>query len=291
MKNVSVINEQGHVRLSWEYDGTENLLIKRDTIEISGLVTIAKIEDSTITSYIDTNAQAHVKPRSYIVQIDRSGTSIGTAIVSTYHLTYDYDSCANEIHLAWTDLQDDYLTTNEWNPKKFTIYVNEEGNLKEFTAEASENSFTVEDIKENTNYTFKIGVEWEETDSMGFSNPVSPFTEMSQSPDYINAIYATVEGENTHLKFEIAPNSELSTYILLYSSSPTGSYDTLETINTTDFEVITTHENSNPDTEITYYKLVAINNCGNMSTQSDIINNILLTVEREENIQSLSWNY
>ncbi|MGC9375180.1 MAG: gliding motility-associated C-terminal domain-containing protein, partial [Bacteroidales bacterium] len=141
------------------------------------------------------------------------------------------------------------------------------------------------------NYTFKIGIQWEETDSTGFSNPVSTFTEMPQSPDYINAIYARTEGNNTHLKFEIAPNSELSTYKLLYSSSPTGSYDTLKTINTTAFEVITTHENSNPDSEITYYKLVAINNCGNITTQSDIINNILLTLENEENSNSLSWNY
>jgi gliding motility-associated-like protein len=114
---------------------------------------------------------------------------------------------------------------------------------------------------------------------------------MPQSPDSINAIYARTEGDNTHLKFKIATNSELSTYKLLYSSSPTGSYDTLKTINTTDSEVITTHENSTPDTEITYYKLVAINNCGNITTQSDIINNILLTLENEENTNVLNWNY
>jgi len=294
IKNVSVINEQGHVRLSWEYDGTENLLIKRDITGFSNDITTSPIDTITnplTTSYIDSFAQAHLKPRAYIIFVDRSSPQIGTKIVSTYHLTQEYDSCANEIHLFWKEFENNDSPASEWTPTKFTIYVNEEGSLNEFTAEASENSFTVEDIKGNTNYTFKIVVEWEETDSTGFSNPVSKFTKMAQNPDYIDAIYATVEGENTHLKFEIAPNSELSTYKLLYSTSPTGSYDTLKTINTTDFEVITTHENSNPDSKRTYYKLVAINNCGNISTQSDIINNILLTAENEENTNSLSWNY
>lgn len=291
MQNVSVINEQGYVRLSWEYDSTANLIIKRDRLEIGALEPIDTIYDFSTTTYIDSSAQAHLNPRAYIILVDRTSPQIGTAIVSTYHLTYDYDSCANQIHLAWIDLQDDYLTTNEWTPTKFTIYVNEEGNVKEFTAEASENSFTVKNIKENTQYIFTIGIQWEETDSTGFSNPVRKFTEMPQSPDSINAIYARTEGDNTHLKFEIDTNSELSTYKLLYSSSPTGSYDTLKPIPTTDSEVITTHENSNPDTEITYYKLVAINNCGNITTQSDIINNILLTLENEENTNALNWNY
>ncbi|MDY6802067.1 MAG: gliding motility-associated C-terminal domain-containing protein [Bacteroidota bacterium] len=291
MQNVSVINEQGHVRLSWKYAGTEDLVIFRDSLAISSLSPIDTIYDPSITSYIDKSAQANIFPRLYKIQSATTPNETYTQIISTYKLTYDYDSCEAVINLHWTEQQHNDLPSNQWNPSGFIIYQYKDGILQQTNINNSQSSYTIDNIEENTNYTFKIGVEWEESDSTGFSNPVGKFTEMPQSPDYIDAIYATVEGENTHLKFEIAPNSELSTYKLLYSSSATGSYDTLKTITTTDFEIITTHENSNPDTEITYYKLVAINNCGNITTQSDIINNILLTIEREENIHSLSWNY
>ncbi|MFO7843529.1 MAG: gliding motility-associated C-terminal domain-containing protein [Bacteroidales bacterium] len=291
MKNVSVINEQGHVRLSWEYNGTEDLVIFRDSLAISSLSPIDTIYDPSVTHYTDESAQANLNPRLYKIQSATTPNDIYTSIISTYKLTYDYDSCEAVIHLHWTEQQHNDLPSNQWDPSGFIIYQYEDGILQQTNINNSYSSYTIDNIKENTHYTFKIGVQWEETDSTGFSNPVSKFTEMPQSPEYIDAIYARTEGNNTHLQFDIAPNSALTTYKLLYSSSPTGSYDTLETINTTDFEVITTHENSNPDSKITYYKLVAINNCGNMSTQSDIINNILLTVEREENIQSLSWNY
>ena len=51
-KNVSVINEQGHVRLSWEYNGGENLVVYRDSLEISNLSPITTL-GSTLKSYID----------------------------------------------------------------------------------------------------------------------------------------------------------------------------------------------------------------------------------------------
>jgi len=291
MQNISVINEQGHVRLSWEYDGTENLVIFRDSLAISSLSPIDTIYDPSITSYIDESAQANINPRLYKIQSATTPNQVYTQIITTYKLTYKYDSCARIIQLAWTGLQHNNLPENQWNPSNFIINQYEDGVLNQTTINNSDFSYSVNNIQENTQYTFKIGIQWEETDSTGFSNPVSKFTEMPQSPDYIHAIYARANGNNTDLKFEIAPNSELTTYKLLYSAAPTGSYDTLKTINTTDLEVITTHENSNPDNEKTYYKLVAINNCGNITTQSDIINNILLSVEREENIYSLSWNY
>jgi len=291
MQNVSVINEQGHVRLSWEYDGTEDLVIFRDSLAISSLSPIDTIYDPSITNYTDESAHANLTPRLYKIQSATTPNDIYTPIISTYQLTYDYDSCEAVINIHWTELQHNDLPDNQWNPSGFIIYQYENGILQETNINNSHSSYSIVNIKENTNYTFKIGVEWAETDSIGFSNPVSKFTEMPQSPDYINAIYTRANGNNTDLKFEVAPNSELTTYKLLYSTSPTGSYDTLKTITTTDLEVITTHENSNPNAEITYYKLVAINNCGNMSTPSDIINNILLTLEREENTHSLGWNY
>ncbi|MEE4197041.1 MAG: gliding motility-associated C-terminal domain-containing protein [Bacteroidales bacterium] len=292
MKNVSVINEQGDVRLSWEYNGTEDLVIFRDSVAISSLSPIDTIYNPAITSYTDKSARANSNPRLYKIQSATTPNATYTKIISTYHLTFAYDSCAATIQLHWTDLEHDNLPSGQWHPAQFILHQYEDGILKQTTISNSNNSFTVNNIKENTPYRFSMGVRWDESpDSTGFSNPVSTYTRMSQSPDYIRAIYAKVEGNSTQLKFKIAPNSELTTYKLLKSSSPKGIYDTLKTITTSEFEVISTHENSSPNNQITYYRLVAINNCGKISTLSDKINNIQLTLVNEENVNSLSWNF
>src|SRR6056297_1744824 len=159
MKNVSVINEQGHVRLSWEYDGTENLIIFRDSLAISSLSPIDTIYDPSITSYIDESAQANINPRLYKIQSATTPNQVYTQIITTYKLTYKYDSCARIIQLAWTGLQHNNLPENQWNPSNFIINQYEDGVLNQTTINNSDFSYSVNNIQENTQYTFKIGIQ------------------------------------------------------------------------------------------------------------------------------------
>ncbi len=288
IKNVSVINDQGHVRISWEYNGFENLKIFRDSLEINNLSPLHTITDLSITSFIDYTAQAHNKPRSYKINVENDN-SIKSKIVSTYHLTFNYDSCLQQINLSWKDLKATF-PTNEWTPSLFTINIIEDGNLQPINVDTSNLEYAIQNILENTNYTIFIETQWDNTDSTSYSNPIEKFTQMPLSPDYINAISASVEGNNTNLKFEIASNSELDTYKLLKSSSRTGSFDTLETFITTDTEITTSDTDSEPDTKISYYKLVSVNACENETTSSDIINNIVLKIEQEGFNNTLTWN-
>ena len=293
IKNVSVINDQGHVRISWDYNETDTIVIFRDELQIiNALEPIFIITDPAVNSYTDLNAQANLNPRSYQVKSKTSGYITNyTKKVSTYHLTFNYDSCLQQINLKWNDLETTAFTANEWTPSKFIINVMEDGVLQPIiNVDTSNLEYAVQDILENTNYTIFVETQWDDTDSTSYSNPIEKFTQMPLSPDYINAISASVEGNNTNLKFEIDPNSELDTYKLLRSDSRTGSYDTLDTFETTDTEIITTHTDSDPDTKVSYYKLVSVNACGNETTNSDIINNIVLEVEQEGFNNTLSWN-
>ncbi|MCD4832707.1 MAG: gliding motility-associated C-terminal domain-containing protein [Bacteroidales bacterium] len=290
IKNVSVINDQGHVRISWEYSGTDTIVIFRDELEfVNALELIHTITNSSINSYIDETAEANKKPRSYQVKSKTSGyITNSTKIVSTYHLTFNYDSCLQQINLNWNDLEADF-TTNEWTPSQFIINMIEDGILQQTPVSASLNEYTVDNILENISYSFSIETQWNDTDSISFSNAINKFTQMPLSPDYINAISASVEGNNTNLKFEIDPN-ELNKYKLLKSDSYTGIFDTLETITTTETEITLTDYDSEPDSKVNYYKLISVNACGNETTSSDIINNIVLEVEQEEFNNTLTWN-
>lgn len=288
IKNVSVLNEQGHVEISWEYNGLDNLIISRDSLNINNLSPIHVITNPADTSYTDTTAQAHITPRAYQIQSE-TNTSVLSDLVYTYFLTFNYDSCAQQINLNWEKLESDILKY-DWKPALFTIRINEGGNLRAEQTNTSHTDYSVQGVLENINYSIYLETKWEGLDAISRSNPINKFTLMPQSPDTIEAISTIADGNNTNLKFEIASNSELDTYKLLKSDSPSGFFDTLETFINTNNQLLATDYNSQPENNIRYYKLVSVNSCGNETTHSDIINNIVLEVSNEEYTNKLTWN-
>ena len=155
----------------------------------------------------------------------------------------------------------------------------------------SEKTFVDNNVSDNTSYEYHIKAYPAHYPSLGsLSNYIPLTTDINQSPDYINSLSTIVNGENTNISFEIAPNSEISNYKLLKSESPSGSYDTLKSITTSNYEISVSHTNSKPSSKINYYKLVSVNNCGRVTTHSDAINNIVLEVNNTEFINKLTWN-
>jgi gliding motility-associated-like protein len=287
IENVSVINEQGHVSITWNYTGAENIKIFRDSSALNNLSELVTLP-STASSYIDASANAHRNPRSYKLQSEIT-SSVRSKIVSTFHVTYSYDSCLQQINLQWIDFNKSFAP-NQWVPSQFKVNKTEEGFLEKFTVSASQNDYAVENIQENNNYKFSIETNWVGESAVSSSNIISMFTEMPESPDYINALSVISNGENTDLQFEIAPNSELSKYRLYKSDSHNGTFDSLITITSSDNIISGSHNNSQSDSKNSYYKLVSINECGNETTSSDVIDNILLNIETTDYINELSWN-
>ncbi|MCB2195066.1 MAG: gliding motility-associated C-terminal domain-containing protein [Bacteroidetes bacterium] len=290
LKNVSVINEQGHVRISWEYPGTDTLKISRDNLVTGTATSLAIIPDPTITSsYIDLTADAHLQPRSYRIQSIKTSEDFSKD-VSTFYLTQEYDSCLRQIKLSWEDLETSQYNASDWTPTQFLINIEEDGNLRTETVNADNQEILITDLQENTNYKFTVETSWQETSETSLSNPINLFTEMPQSPEYIRAISASANGDHTDLKFLVASDSELDTYKLLTSTARDGTYDTLQTISSATSYINAMHENSNPDAEVRFYKMVSINQCGYETTNSDIINNIVLQAENNDYDNSLTWN-
>jgi gliding motility-associated-like protein len=290
--NVTVINEQGHVRVNWSYNGTDNVEISRDNLATFNLTVISPTIPSGTHSFIDVTANAHKQPRSYKVKSIVNPVDLASKVVSTFLLTSKYDSCAHEIVLKWNDLETEYFNANEWTPSGFTIHANTDGKVNSYFVDASTIEYTIHDITENTTNVFNIETHWktENTDSTSSSNPIIKFTEMPESPDYIKAISASIDDSNTNLKFNIASNSELENYTLFKSDAFDGNYYEIQTITSIDTIITTTDYESEPESKISYYKIVSTDVCNNETTESEIINNIVLELENEEFVNTLNWN-
>lgn len=287
LKNVSVLKDQGHVRITWEHDGNDTLYVFSNVGISNSTEEIAIIPDPYITYYIDYKANAHERPRAYRIF---NNTAIFSDIVSTYHLTYDYDSCLQQIKLNWAS-----FPTNEWSPTLFLINIIENGVLQaKIPVPATKKEYVVEDLLDNADYVIFIETKWgvsdTDPDTTSNSNPIKLYTEMPIRPDYINAVSTVIDGKNTNIKFNIDPITELDTYKFLKSDSQTGDFDTLETYTTTESQLIASDINSSPNSEVNYYKLVSLNQCGNITDSSNVINNIVLETEIEDFDVSLNWN-
>ena len=291
IKNVTVIN--GDVIIDWEYNGTDNIIIRRDSLEINGLVDIATVNPAGLT-YTDTQANADLKPRSYIlVSVDKPN-DVFSDIVSTMHVTSTYDSCAAKINLVWDDVNEPGINVpNDWTPQNFTVHANLDGTDYTYNVDGSLREYTVENVPENVDNTFYIEIHWiaANTNQSSNSNTIRKFTDMPETPDYINAVSASVDGSSVNLKFEIAPNSEIDSYNVLKSDSYSGPFSVMETVNSTELTINAIDAHSDPDSKVSYYKLESIDACDNIKTESDISNNIVLQIEQDELINSLSWNY
>ncbi|MCK5028485.1 MAG: gliding motility-associated C-terminal domain-containing protein [Bacteroidales bacterium] len=286
IENVSVINEQGHVEISWNYTGAGNIIINRDSAALNNLSPLKTLLN-TVSSYIDVSANAHKNPRSYKLQSE--DTDLASKIVSTFYVTYKYDSCLQQIDLQWEDVDTEDVP-NQWVPSQFRVNKTEEGVLEQFNVSATQNDYNLENIQENTNYTFSIETNWTGESAVSSSNIISMYTEMPESPDYINALSVMSNGDNTDLQFEVASNTELNKYRIYKSDSYNGIFDSIETVVSDGYIVSGTDYNSQSDSKISYYKLASVNDCDNETTNSDVINNIVLNLENTDFVNALSWN-
>ena len=146
IKNVSVINNQGHVRISWEYTGTDDLEIFRDSTNLNSLMPLHTITNQNTISFVDLTAQAHIKPRLYKIQSALNPSLDATDIVTTFHLTYNYDSCLQQIQLNWKDAT---LFESEWEPTNFKVHIIENGNEQVIYISASNTEYIASNIQNN----------------------------------------------------------------------------------------------------------------------------------------------
>lgn len=295
LKELSVTNEQGHVRIGWELTDSAAVIIYRDSIEINAHINLDTIRDTSQHSYIDPSAGAHQRSRSYRLAAYNSNfgnqysLSNKTAEFHTLFASAEYDTCDNRATISATQYISDFMGTGDVSMANYIVAsINSEGNRTILT-ESDSPEFTLTELNNNSAYTFQVsGIPDQTSVDTTWSNPLSLFTNRKTPPEYIYPVLCSVTGSQVALGFEIDSNSQLYTYWLLKQAVNNTTYDTIAKESG-----ISDYYNYNDvlTNQVATYKLLAINSCLQPSTESKPVQTMQLSAQQTgEWTFTLKWN-
>lgn len=289
LEEVSIVDgSSGNVKLKWRHETPSNVYIFRNSREINAWVIIDSVNNYSVLEYIDNSANATSINRIYKLRSTKE--SPDSKKFSTTFLSSTYDSCRAEINLTWSNS----IPNFQYQPD--VVFINYEIYLKEGTGSfinidsTTEQNYTITGIKEKTNYSFYIAaIPGHAPNSKSTSNTITFYSETAKTPAFINPRVASVNSDIVHLEFDVDPNSELTKYKLLRSTSISGTFDTIQWITETQKLISVNDLDADPNKKVYYYKLVALNNCNTPVKESEIINTIFLTAKNSDNINEIEW--
>ncbi|MCK4464296.1 MAG: gliding motility-associated C-terminal domain-containing protein [Bacteroidales bacterium] len=290
LERISVDPFSGHTLLQWTLSSSpdvEAYIIYID--KNNNWIAIDTIWDSEVTLYENTSSNASVFSESYVIAARDSADNISplTDPHSTIFCNAEFDSCQAQViiywspYIGWNDSIDSYIIYQSIEEDSFKI-------LQQISP--SDNQFIQSDIQAHTEYCYYVEAIHTDGIKKSTSNMTCEYTQMTRAPEYINADYATVSGENEiSLSFTVDPASEIKNFKLLRSNDKTGPFDTIA-----DFQKIISNKIEYIDQELDlnqnhYYWLAAMNVCNKMVQQSNLSGNIVLTVSNQDRLNTLSW--
>lgn len=232
----------------------------------------------------DISGKAGLQSTEYDISIIRTGEDGFSSRHGTIFLSSEYDSCESQIILEWSD----YKGWNTDEIMQYDIYNLDSGKK---AGESENNSFIIGNINANQIYRYFVRA-INRDGRTSSSNATAINTKRPKPPDFIKANYSTIaSGGSVDLSFTIDPASELDSFVLFRSEYPDMSLKiTLGSYKAEDIVNHTINDPSEFTSSVFYYQLAAVDGCGRYSTSSETINNIILSVENEENINIIRWN-
>ncbi|OFX32808.1 MAG: hypothetical protein A2X08_07135 [Bacteroidetes bacterium GWA2_32_17] len=254
------------------------------------------------TFYIDNIyvplAASNYHPELYrILAIDSAGFRSPmtlTSPIDMHHNTIyvfpylDSVNCKMAIKLKWNK----YVYWSE-NVNHYTIYVNINSTTWDSLSSVDGNSseFYHQSITDNTYYCYFIRAV-SNSGRTSTSNQTCFYTNLPDFPSFINADYASV---TTAQRIEISFTLDTSAivkknYILYRSDSEFGSYLQIASYN--NYTALNLIYTDNVDiTKNWYYKLAAIDQCGNTVLESNIARNITVNATSNDDLtEFIKWD-
>jgi gliding motility-associated-like protein len=229
-----------------------------------------------VTSYTYSTPKIKYSGVTYVVAAHRNPncTSPLSNQLSTIFAEAVIDTCNNKVSIKWNKYHGEpaavksYAVMSAINGGGFTQIVELPSDDAEFKIE----NFTV-----NTQYSFFVEAKLEGGGNSK-SNITSVFTKMQKPPDWINADYATVENDRIELSFTFDPDSEIKSFVLEKRTGANDNFTELAKINSSGNTNIIRYSDDKADVSVVnYYRLSAVNNCGNPIITSNEVANIALT--------------
>lgn len=294
---VSVEPETGDVKIVWIPSSSTNvhlyIVLKA---EFTGgpnyppaYIEIGRVP-STDSVYIYEDSESLLHSDGYTVEsVDTVSdlSDFNQLVDSTIFISAEFDSCNSEIRLGWNDY-------NRWrgNIREYNLYqiINNGSVTLIQTFPEGTNIHIIENIQATIDYGYYVEAVHNDEIRKSTSNMTRINTDMSKPPEYINADYASLsEGNNIELSFTIDPASELIYYKLYRSNSVDGPFNVIDSFYRPDKKIIYI-DDIEYTSGVYYYKLESFNNCEQAVISSNISNNILLSGNNNNLINTLTWN-
>jgi gliding motility-associated-like protein len=231
---------------------------------------------------------------AYIVIARDNCTNVGlrSDIHQPINITAKYDACDKKIELNWT-------AYSVWSDiSKYEIYAS--NNSSEYTmiksVSGTTNTYIHNNVLPNFNYKYYIKAYKTLSDFRTNSNVVDISTDLISSEFILSANYASVINDNEiEIAIKLKPYTEIKEYKLQKSTQQNAGFETIKTFNNSInlIDSILYIDNESNQNRNYFYKLTAINNCGNEVAESNITNTIYLKVDNTSNLKHrLFWkNY
>lgn len=206
---------------------------------------------------------------------------------TTMFLSYEYDKCKNEVGLNWSA----YLG---WGGvKNYNIYRRKVSGSYEIRGSVSgtEITFTDDDVEMNETYFYYIEA-ISPLNYVSTSNSITLNSESYVLPSFMYAEYASVSDNDINLKFVVDNTAEVLEYRLQRSLSAEGGFTTINIIsNARQIDILVSDTDSDPNSQVYYYRLASVNPCGIINSYSNLASNVLLNVLAADDLNhSLEWN-
>lgn len=204
--------------------------------------------------------------------------------LTTIFLDAVIDSCKGLITLSWNRYTD---PDNPVSGYQVMVSVNNSGYVDSYYAGPESERLTITDLPFNSEYSFYIRAILNNGESTSNKKDISAHT--LRPPQWINADYASVEGNNISVSFTIDPSSEIKKY-RLERSEQNGAWSPLDEFYSDSYAITYSDDQIIPG-KIYLYKLSALNGCNEPVVTSNSTKNIKLTANYIDDMIQLNWNY
>lgn len=277
------------VRLDWNASDSMNVL---------GYI-VYKVEE--VTEYLDTvvgryntqynytMSEAHQHSEIFrLASYDSKGNR--SALTDPHHtifLTYELDKCNNSIDLEWSH----YIG---WGNSllEYRILRREEGGEYELisSVNANVNTYTDYTVTLHKKYYYYI-LAMNNKGIHTTSNSVEVTVETYAPPAFLYGQSLNVIENDIELRFIVDNAAQVSMYRLQRSLNPDEQYQTIKEFeNTGQKEINYLDQALDVDSIRYYYKILSVNPCGVVSSESNYISNIILYAEDgHELFHTFSW--
>ncbi len=241
------------------------------------------------TSYTDDATVASDEPVTYRLAARDTLENLSklTDQHTTVYVSSDYEICDLEILLDWSEYEG-------WsNVNHYDVYRSTSGGSFQVikTVNGNTSQYVDDNLQAFKNYCFYIQAERSDG-TTARSNERCVYTNSHIAPAWINADYASVEGDSIELRFTVDTSAEISRYKIFRATDSAYAFTEISSMaynyQPRIFYVDTDVE---PSEHKYFYKLKTIDPCGNVSKESNLSSNLMVKVDYDEMLNHyIEWD-